>query len=117
MSQDTQINQPVEGEPAGPSPRYVRTLLVVVIGLGVVLLAGAAVVVGTIIKRLNDPEANVPVKPGFGTQQIGINDAELVDVENGDSRVILRLRDAQGPLLIFVDPRKGTEMGRLRLTR
>ena len=37
--------------------RYVRTLLIVVITLGVILVGGVAVVVGTIIKRVSDLKA------------------------------------------------------------
>ncbi len=118
MVQDTQINTNAEaGEANRPSPLYVRTLLVVVIGLGVVLLVGATIVVGTIVKRINNPEAGAPVLSGFGTQHIDIGTARLVDVENGDTRVILRLEDVDGSLLVFVDPRKGIETGRLRLKK
>ena len=98
-----------------PNPRYVKTLLIVCIGLGVLLVVGAAVVVGTVIKRVNNPES-VPQKPGFGTSEIAIPfGAQLVDIENGDSRIIVKLKHRDGPLMILLDPRNGKEKGRIRL--
>jgi hypothetical protein len=121
MTQDTHLNADgdttSEAVPDGPSPRYVRGLLVVVIGLGLVLLGGAAIVVGTIIKRMNNPDA-IPTKPGFGEVEISVPaDGELMSVQNGDNRIILHLRDDQGNLLILLDPRKGEEKGRIRLQK
>ena len=122
MSQDSPIEGQAEttsdvppSDIQGPNPKTVRVLLIVTIGLGVLLVVGAAVVIGTVIKRLNNPET-IPQKPGFGQTEISIPaGAELVGVENGDARIVLRLKDDNGPLLILLDPRKGTERGRVRL--
>ena len=118
MSQDTGNQAAAETsseEIPQPNSRYVRTLLVVVIGLGVLMVGGAIVVIGTVLSRLNNPET-IPVKPGFGETEISIPaEAELVGVENGDARIVLRLKDNNGPLLILLDPRKGFEKGRVRL--
>lgn len=118
MSQDTGNNAAAETtleEIPQPNSRYVRTLLVVVIGLGVLLVVGAIVVIGTVISRLNNPE-DIPVKPGFGETEISIPaGAQLVGVENGDTRIIVKLKTNKGPLLILLDPRKGEEKGRVRL--
>jgi hypothetical protein len=125
MSQDTAMspNKANRGEAenaseeaiAQPSTRYVRVLLIVVIGLGVLMVGGAAVVIGTVIKRVSNPEA-VPVKPGFGEIEISIPlDSQVIGVDNGDTRIIVKLQDEQGPLLILLDPRKGEEKGRIRL--
>ena len=120
MSQDTgnpAITETSSEEIPQPNSRYVRTLLVVVIGLGVLMVVGAVVVIGTVLSRLNNPET-IPVKPGFGETEISIPaDAELVSVENGDARIVLRLKDNKGPLLILLDPRKGVEKGRIRLNK
>lgn len=98
-----------------PNPRYVRILLVTVILLGVLLVGGAAVVISTVIARLSAPEA--PAAPDFGTMTINIpKGARLIDVDNGAARIILRLEDKDGPLLLLLDPRKGHETGRIRLT-
>lgn len=122
MSQDSAIGSQAETQnggdtPQGPNPRTVRALLIVTIGLGVLLVVGAAVVIGTVIKRLNNPET-IPQKPGFGTTEISIpDDAQLLSVENGDARIVLQMRDGQGAFLVLLDPRKGTERGRIRLIR
>ena len=120
MSQDTGIQQPAETPsdadgPPQPNPTYVRILLITVIGLGILMVVGAAVVIGTVIKRVNNPEAG-PQKPGFGETVIAIPQAsQLVDVENGETRIIVKLKTKDGPLLILLDPRKGTEKGRIQL--
>ena len=118
MSQDTGNQAAAETsseEMPQANSRYVKTLLVVVIGLGVLLVVGAVVVISTIISRISNPET-VPRKTGFGQTEIAIPvDAELIDVENGATRIVLRLRDEKGPLLIMLDPRKGVETGRVRL--
>lgn len=119
MSQDTgnpSVTETSSEDIPQPNSRYVRTLLVVVIGLGVLLVVGAIVVIGTVIKRLNNPET-IPQKPGFGQTEISIPaDAKLRGVENGDARIVLQLEDEDGTLLILLDPRKGEEKGRVRLT-
>ncbi|MEC7588669.1 MAG: hypothetical protein VX425_07600, partial [Pseudomonadota bacterium] len=95
MTEHTQ--NPPDGETEG-SPdtrsRYVRTLLIVATTMGVILVGGFAVVVGTIIKRVSDPESNVPVRPGFGETQIQLPaGSEIDDIIAGDGRIIVRVRD------------------------
>jgi len=118
MSQDTgnpSLAETSSEDIPQPNSRYVRTLLAVVIGLGVLLVVGAIVVIGTVIKRLNNPET-IPVKPGFGETEISIPaSGQLLGVENGDTRIIVKLKTDDGPLLILLDPRKGEETGRVRL--
>ncbi len=119
MAQDNAIDAQAEttSDVPGPNPKTVRVLLVVTIGLGVLLVVGAAVVIGTVIKRLNNPET-IPQKPGFGEVEITIPaDAQLMSVENGDARIVLRMQDDDGAFLILLDPRKGVEKGRIRLQR
>ena len=103
-------------ERAGARFGYVRALLILVITLGVILVGGVAVVVGTIIKRVSDPESNVPVRPGFGETQIQLPaGSEIDDIIAGDGRIIVRVRDAGGTMLILLDSRRGEERGRIRL--
>ena len=116
MTDHTQ--NPPDGETeegAGARSRYVRTLLIVVITLGVILVGGVAVVVGTIIKRVSDPESNVPVRPGFGETQI-LPAGEIDDIIAADGAIV-RVRDAGGTMLILLDPRHGEERGRIRINR
>ncbi|MEC8247688.1 MAG: DUF6476 family protein [Pseudomonadota bacterium] len=103
-------------ESAGARSRYVRTLLIAVITLGVILVGGITVVVGTIIKRVSDPESNVPVRPGFGKTQIKLPaGSEIDDIIAADGRIVVRVRDAGGTMLLLLDPRRGEERGRIRL--
>ena len=96
--------------------RYVRTLLIVVITLGVILVGGVAVVVGAITKRVSDPKSNALVRPGFGETQIQLPaGSEIDDIIASDGRIIVRVRDAGGTMLILLDPRRGEERGRIRL--
>jgi len=93
-------------------------MLTVVIGLGVLLVVGTAVVVGTIIKRASSTETAVvtDMRDKAIAGQIAIPaGAVLQSVENGDTRIVLHLTDAEGTLLILLDPRHGFETGRVRL--
>ena len=117
MTDHTQ--NPPDGETEGSADthsRYVRTLLIVIITLGVILVGGVAVVVGTIIQRVSDPESNVSVPPGFGETQIQLPaGSEIDDIIAADGRIVVRVRDAGGTMLILLDPRLGEERGRIRL--
>ena len=103
-------------ESADARSRYARALLIVVISLGVILVGGVAIVVGTIIKRVSDPESNASVRPGFGETQIQLPaGSEVDDIIAADGRIVVRVRDAGGTMLILLDPRRGEESGRIRL--
>ena len=118
MSQDTgnpSVAETSSEDIAAPNPRYVRILLVTVILLGVLLVGGAAVVISTVIARLSAPEA--PIARDFDLSKITIPEgARLVGIENGATRVIVHLQEEKGALLLFLDPRKGKETGRVRLS-
>lgn len=124
MAQDTQ-NSPAEemqieqnAQNVGHPPR-VKALLSVVIVLGVLLVLGLVVVVGTIIKRLNSPEAAEAAaksKRGFNEVVVKVPaGAQLVGTQTTADRLVLRLKDADGDMLLLMDVRKGLELGRIRL--
>ena len=119
MTDHTQ--NPPDGETeegASARSRYVRTLLIVVITLGVILVGGVLVVVGAIIKRASDPESSVPVRLGSGETQIQLPaGGKIEDIIAADGRIIVRVRDAGGTMLILLDPRHGEERGRIRINR
>ena len=103
-------------EDPGARPRHVGKLLILVITLGVILVGGFAVVVGTIIKRVGDPESKVPDRPGFGQTQIQLPaGGEIDDIIAVDGRIIVRVRDSGGTMLILLDPIRGEEFGRIRI--
>lgn len=117
MPQDTQ-NTPQE-ETQTEHPKKAKTLLIVVIIQGVLLLGGFAVVVGTIIKRLNNPAsvaATIKAKNGFGEVVVRVPlGAKLVGTQTTADRLVLRLTDHAGDMLLLMDVRKGVELGRIRL--
>ena len=89
-----------------------------VITLCIILVGGLAVVVGTIIKRVSDPESNVPIRPSFGETQIQLPaGSEIDDIIAADGRIVVRMRDGRGTILILLDPRRGVERGRIRLNK
>ena len=124
MTQDTQ-NTPQTEEPvlvdsdiAQPDPKKVRTLLVVVIVLGVLLFAGLAVVVGTIIKRLNDPATALETKSKrhFGEiQSLVPKGNRIVSMQTTADKLVVHISGSDGESLLIYDVRKGVELGRIKL--
>ena len=103
----------------------VRALLITVIVLGITLVGGLAVIVGTIIKRVtvgSPPPRTETIngknsisEPGFESI-INIPDgAAIVATEINDKKIILHLRDAEGDFLLLVNMKTGQEIGRIRL--
>lgn len=118
MQQDTHnpVTEEALPDEGQAQPRHVKTLLTVVIVLGILLLVGLAVVVGTIIKRVNDPSTAKIKRPGFGKVMLQVpENAELLGTETTADRLVLRLRDDLGDFLLVLDIRKGVELGRIRL--
>ena len=103
----------------------VRALLITVIVLGILLVGGLAVVVGTIIKRVTDdsprprPETingKISIsEPGFESIINVPEGAALMATEINDRKIILHLRDAEGDFLLLVNMKTGQEIGRVRL--
>ena len=103
----------------------VRALLITVIVLGILLVGGLAVVVGTIIKRVTD-DSPAP-RPETMNGKISISDpgfesiinvpesAALMATEINDRKIILHLRDAEGDFLLLVNMKTGQEIGRVQL--
>ena len=103
----------------------VRALLITVIVLGILLVGGLAVVVGTIIKRVTDDSP--PPRPETINRKISISEpgfesiinvpegAALTATEINDRKIILHLRDAEGDFLLLVNMKNGQEIGRVRL--
>ncbi|MGC6475704.1 MAG: hypothetical protein ACON41_03605 [Parvibaculales bacterium] len=122
MTQDTQINPQAEvsdiNQIPQPSARRVKALLTVVIVLGVLLLVGLAVVVGTIIKRLNNPDA-VPesrVKKGFGVvESLVPAGTRIISTQTTADKLVIQLSGPDGESLMIYDVRKGIELGRIKI--
>lgn len=104
-------------------------MLVTVIVLGILLVGGLAVVVGTIIKRVTDdsPSQTELLNPQTNNGSLSITDtgfesiislpegAVLMASEVNDKKIVLHLRDAEGDFLLLVNVKTGQEIGRVRL--
>ena len=107
----------------------VRALLVTVIVLGILLVGGLAVVVGTIIKRVKDDTPSQTALPnpqtkygslsitntGFESIISVTEGAALMATEVNDKKIVLHLRDAEGDYLLLLNVKTGQEIGRVRL--
>jgi hypothetical protein len=100
-----------------------RALKVLVVVMGVLLLAGVAVVIVTIMTRLaQHPAATAaaamegrPVP--FGTTTLALPaGARVIEMQSAGRRLALRLRHADGSeALLILDPDTGTEIGTIEL--
>ncbi len=105
-------------QPTRPNPKRIRVLLIVVLVLGMLLVSGFAVVVGTIIKRLNTPEtaSKIRSKKAFGAIDIIVpQGAQLISTQITENKLVLQLTGPEGDHLLIYDVRKGIELGRLKL--
>lgn len=101
-----------------PHPKYVKSLLVIVIVLGIILIGGLAVVIGTIIKRFNDPQTAAHSQAGFGEVSAQVpQNARLINIQATNKQLILHLQDKEGDFLLLLDMRTGAELGRIRLAQ
>jgi hypothetical protein len=108
-----------------------NTLKALVIGMGILIVAGVAILAVTIIRRHDVPVAEAPDAPrpavgvarsaappaSFGVRDITVPaDSEVMSVTGADGRVIVELRDADGATrLLLLDPVTGAPLGGWRL--
>ena len=99
-----------------------RALKVLVVVMGVLLVAGLAVVVVTIMSRMTQratpPAASVAARGApFGTATVTLPaDSLVMEVQGAGDRILLRLDLSDGSeMLLVLDAATGTELGRIRL--
>lgn len=97
-----------------------RALKVLVVVLGILLVAGFAVVVVTIMSRLGQraaPAAAAVHLAPFGNTKVSLPaDALVMEVQGAGDRILLRLDLADGTeMLLVLDAATGTELGRIKL--
>jgi hypothetical protein len=98
-----------------------RALKVLVVVMGVLLLAGFAVLVVTIMSRMSQratPAAPAAVHPvPFGNAAVRLPaDALVMEVQGAGDRILLRLDLADGSeMLLVLDAATGAELGRIKL--
>lgn len=95
-----------EQEAEGPN---IRVLKAVVIGLGVLIVIGVAVIIATVILRLGRMSAE-PVEKRIELPK----GAEIIDMVPAGDRFAFRLRLEDGSQrVIVIDPRSLSQIGRL----
>ncbi|MHB1304105.1 MAG: hypothetical protein ACYCZB_11635 [Acidiphilium sp.] len=98
-----------------------RGLKALVIGLGILVVLGTALVIGVAVKRLlvsTAPEAhqaahlaaNPPV-PGSAPFATTLPKGRIAGIAAANGMVAIRLRDGAGGKVVFVDPRTGAVAG------
>ena len=95
-----------------------RALKVLVVVLGVLLVAGFAVVVVTIMSRMGQRAAPVAARLApFGNTTLTLPaDSLIMEVQGAGDRILLRLDLADGTeMLLVLDAATGTELGRIKL--
>src|SRR5215468_1347037 len=101
--------------------RTMRALKVLVVVMGVLLIAGFAVVVVTIMSRMGQRAA--VTAPGvahlapFGAASVTLPaDSLVMEVQGAGDRILLRLDLRDGSeMLLVLDAATGTELGRIKL--
>jgi len=114
MAEDTDTTAPMEPI---PQPRMI-VLKIAVVVMGILLVAGFALVAFTIVKRASDPEATAArATPGqFGITDVRIGPGEGVkSFSMNESRIAIHVTGAGGDQIILVHPRTGQEIGRIHL--
>jgi Family of unknown function (DUF6476) len=100
-----------------------RALKVLVVVMGVLLVAGFAVLVATIMSRMSQrsaPAVAVATRPAsFGTTTVTFPaDSLVMETYGAGDRLVLRLELAGGgEMLVVLDAATGTELGRINLER
>ena len=98
-----------------------RALKVLVAVMGVLLIAGVAVVIVTIMSRLTQkatPAASVATHlASFGNTTVMLPpDSLVMEVQGTGDRILLRLDLKDGTeMLLVLDAATGTELGRIKL--
>lgn len=98
-----------------------RALKVLVVVMGVLLIAGVAVVIVTIMSRLTQkatPAAPVTAHlASFGNTTVVLPpDSLVMEVQGAGDRILLRLDLKDGTeMLLVLDAATGTELGRIKL--
>ncbi|MCF3946080.1 MULTISPECIES: hypothetical protein [Acidiphilium] len=97
-----------------------------VIGLGVLIVLGTALVIGVVVKRVFEstaspvPAVHVPGIPGtapFATALPAGLGASIGGIAASGGRVAIWIRTAHGGKVVFVDPENGVVAGTVSLAR
>ena len=95
-----------------------RALKVLVVVMGVLLVAGFAVVIATIMSRMSQRATPATTHlTSFGNTTVMLPaDALVIETQGAGDRILLRLDLADGTeMLLVLDAATGTELGRIKL--
>ncbi|HTO80923.1 MAG TPA: hypothetical protein VMQ73_01755 [Methylomirabilota bacterium] len=97
--------------------RHTRTLLALVIGMGVLIVVGTVMVVATIANRVMGSAVPKAASPGFGSADVAVPaGCQVVETVPATDRLVLRLGTGERcNQVIIVDLATGRLLGRLNL--
>ena len=115
MSEDTALPPPME-----PIPQPRTTILkIAVVVMSVLLVAGFALVVVTIVKRVSNPDAAAAkalAAGRFGVSEVRIAPGETVkSFTMTEDRIAIHMAGNAGEQIILVNAKTGQELGRIHL--
>jgi len=90
-----------------------RALKILTVGMGVLILAGTAVIVGVIFHRATAPGTSAPVALTLD-QPAG---TRIVGIAATQDRLAVQLQGGGADRVVLVDPRTGAVTGRIALAR
>lgn len=90
-----------------------RALKILTVAMGVLILAGTAVIVGVIFHRAMSPATLAPVDLALD-QPAG---TRIVGIAATQDRLALQLQGGGADRVVLVDPRTGAVVGRIALSR
>ncbi len=103
------------------TPRQVRALKLAVIVMGVLLVGGFALVLGTIVYQASHGEEKPPQAEALGEGSPALSelaipkDASLTSLALDGNRLALHLKSAAGSEVAVIDVRTGKVLARIRL--
>ncbi|HUB45774.1 MAG TPA: DUF6476 family protein [Acetobacteraceae bacterium] len=90
-----------------------RALKILTIAMGVLILAGTAVIIGVIFHRATSPASSAPVDLALD-QPAG---SRIVSIAATQDRLALQLQGGGADRVVLVDPRTGAVTGQIALSR
>ncbi|MDD2860282.1 MAG: DUF6476 family protein [Acidiphilium sp.] len=96
-----------------------RGLKALVIGLGVLILLGTALVIGVVVKRFMESTGHAPVSIAsgapFATVLPGGSGSKIAGIAGAGGEVAVWIDDGKGGRIDFIDPRSGAVLGSARV--
>lgn len=112
MNQSAFDDDPDKEPPLDPAAERLQRKLKRLLGVSsLVMVLGFIAVFAAIIYRVTSGDAQANLDEIAATVGIEAN-AQVVDIEIADGRIIVLLREENGASLVYIDPATGREIGR-----